>query len=154
MAYYLSQDREADVFGAYRRYQHYLHENRSGFPPGAYELATAEWWQDPRDHKCPHDSWLEKVVISEIGRGERSELRHTGIQVRLFGAYHDGFIELQYPIVYRYSLNALGSADGLGDWLCDEFTLSSENHLVHEIEWERGRWIIEASDIAFRWIPA
>ena len=153
MAYYLSQDREADVSGAYRRYQQYLHENRSGFPPGAYELATAEWWQDPHVHKCPHDSWLEKVAISEIGRGERSELRQLDIQIRLFGAYHDGFIELQYPLVYRYSLTALGSADGLGDWLCDEFTLSSDNHLVHEIEWERGRWIIEASDIAFRWIP-
>ncbi len=153
MAYYLSQDREADVVGAYRRYQQYLHGNRSRFPLGAFELGTAEWWQDPQDHKCPHDSWLETITICKTGHDYRSKLRHSGIHVRLVGAYHDGFIELQYPIVHRYSLTAVGSADGLGDWLCDEFTLSSESHLVHEIEWERGRWIIEASDIAFRWIP-
>ena len=153
MAYYLSQDRDADVVGAYRRYQRYLYENRGGFPPGAFELATAEWWQDPQDHKCPHDSWLEKIAIAETGTGERNEIRHTGIQVRLFGAYHDGFIERHYPMVYHCSLAAPCSTDGLGDWLCDEFTLSSEGHMVHEIEWERGRWIVEASDIAFQWIP-
>jgi hypothetical protein len=47
----------------------------------------------------------------------------------------------------------------LGDWLYDEFTLSPDGHIIHEIEWagfphdEGSRWIIEASDIEVQWIP-
>jgi len=75
------------------------------------------------------------------------------------GAYHDGFIELSYAQVFRYSLGAPSSVRGQGDWLYDEFTLSSSGNIIHEIEWagfhhdDGARWIIEASDIEFRWIP-
>jgi hypothetical protein len=77
----------------------------------------------------------------------------------LLGAYHDGFIELTYPRVFRYSLVACSSGRGLGDWLYDEFRVASGGHLVHEIEWagfsdqEGSRWIIEASDVEFQWLP-
>jgi hypothetical protein len=159
MAYYLSKERNEDVVGSYRRYQQYLREHQNRFPPGAFALGTAEWWQLPDDHRCPHDGWLESVTISEPAKGERSEERITEIRVRLLGPYHDGHIELCYPRAFNYQLQSPSCIRGLGDWLCDEFTLSPDGHIIHEIEWsgfpdgEGSRWIIEASDIEFKWIP-
>lgn len=55
--------------------------------------------------------------------------------------------------------NSPSSARGLGDWLYDEFRVAPGGFLVHEIEWqgfapdEGSRWIIEAADIEFHWIP-
>jgi len=68
MAYYLSNERNKDVREAYRRYQEYLRQNKDEFPPSAFALATAEWYQNPNDHRCPHDGWLENLVISPRGR--------------------------------------------------------------------------------------
>ncbi len=88
--------------------------------------------------------------------------RVTSIRMRLLGAYHDGYIEFFYPRVFRYTLLSSPSLIDLGalagDWLYDEFRLSPEGHLIREIEWagsrgdEGPRWIIEASDVEFRWI--
>ena len=153
MAYYLTKERTADCGKAYRRYQEYLKENRHQFPTGAFALGTAGWWQDAKDHRSPHDAWLENLTMSEPSTGARSEKRTTTIRVRLLGAYHDGFIELLYPRVFSYSFNG-GSAQGMGDWLYDEFRLSRTGHCIHEIEWSNGpRWIIEASDIKYQWLP-
>jgi len=159
MAYYLSKERNQDVVGSYRRYQQYLREHQAKFPPGAFALGTAEWWQSPHDHRCPHDAWLETITISEPAKGERSAERITGILVRLLGAHHDGHIELLYPRAFSYHLQSPSCTRGVGDWLCDEFTLSPNGHIIHEIEWagfpdgEGSRWMIEASDIEFQWIP-
>lgn len=159
MAYYLGKEREADCKGAYRRYQEYLHLQRDLLPPSAFALGTSEWYQHPGDHRCPHDAWLEQVVVSEQGKGERNEKRVTSIRIRLFGAYHDGCIEFFYPQVFSYSLASPSSARGLGDWRYDEFRVSSAGHLLHEIEWagffpdEGSRWIIESTDVEFLWIP-
>ena len=59
MAYYLGKEREVDVVAAYRRYRDYLQQHREDLPRTAFELGTAEWYQDPSDHRCPHDGWLE-----------------------------------------------------------------------------------------------
>ena len=156
MAYYLSKERNEEVVGAYRRYQQYLREREGQFPPSAFALATAMWWQDANDHRCPHDAGLENITISEQGRGDK---RVTSIQIRLLGAYHDGHIELFYPRVFSYQLSSPSSTRGLGDWRYDEFTLSPKNHVIHEIEWAgfpkhaESPWIIEASEIEFQWMP-
>ena len=157
MAYFLSDERNKDVVEAYRRYQEYLRQHEHEFPSGAFALGTAEWYQDPNDHRCPHDGWLETLVVSETADVERK--RKTSIVIRLLGAYHDGFIEFSYPDVFAYILGSPSCARGLGDWLYDEFRLSPNGHVIHEIEWagvtnaEGSRWIIEASDVIFRWIP-
>lgn len=160
MAFYLSKERDADTVGSYKRYLAYLNENRAKFPANAFELGTARWYQDPHDHRCPHDSWLESLTISEPATGERNEERNTTIHIRLLAAYHDGFIEFFYPRVFSYSLLSPSSLRGLGDWRYDEFRLSTGGHLIHEIEWagptrekDGARWIIEASDVQFCWIP-
>lgn len=159
MAYYLGKERNEDVVESYRRYQQYLREHQHEFPPGAFALGTAEWWQLPHDHRCPHDGWLESLTISEPASGERGEERHTAIRIRLLGAYHDGHIELFYPRVFRYHLQNASCIRGQQDWLYDEFTLSVAGNVIHEIEWsgssagENFHWLIETSDVEFQWIP-
>lgn len=84
-------------------------------------------------------------------------MRSTSICIRLFGAYHDGFIEFFYPRVFRYSLDASDPVHGHRDWRYDEFRLSDRGHVIHEIEWcgvhDTARWVIESSDIHFQWHP-
>ena len=145
----------ADVFTAsFRRYREYLAEMKSGFPPSAYALATSDWYFNFQDPRCPHDAWLEEATFAEPASGERSEIRTTALRIRLLGAYHDGHIELVYSRVFRYECHANEASRGHGDWLYDEFRLSSSGQLVHEIEWSAGaRWLIEAADVEFRWAP-
>ena len=160
MSFILSAQREPEtVVSAFERYRGYLKANATAFPRGALALASSDWYFEPADHRCPHDSWLTDITISEPTIGHRSEERSTAIRVRLLGAYHDGFIELFYPHVFRYSLSAPSSARGLGDWRYDEFRITPDAHLIHEIEWagfpheEGSRWIIEASDVEYQWTP-
>jgi hypothetical protein len=155
MAFILASDgRDDDVAEAFRRYRQYLHANAGLFPPNAYALATSDWYFDFNDHRCPHDSWLKAAELSEIGSGERGEVRHPSLVVTLLGAYHDGLIELRYPKVFSYSFIVAEGRDGHGDWRYDELRVSETGSLVHEIEWDNagktGRWRIEASDVAFR----
>ena len=159
MAFILSEQRDAgpeEMLAGFESYRGYLERLRSQFPSKAYELATSAWYYDPSDHRCPHDAWLEEVILSEIGSGERAEVRAMSIRVRLLGAYHDGYIELNYPRVFSYELGARPQR-GHRDWRFDEFRLTGDGHVLHEIEWwgpqEAGRWLIEASDVHFTWIP-
>ena len=154
MAFYLTKERHEDVSGSYRRYREYLQANEHRFPKGAFAFATSGWWYDGNDHRSLHDAWLESMTLSEPATGERFEQRFTTLRVRLLGAYHDGFIELFYPRVFNYSFQSPDSARGIRDWVYDEFRLSEDGHLIHEIEWSSGsRWTIEATDIEYQWIP-
>lgn len=144
-----------DVAASFRHYKEYLHRNRRRFPPLAHRLATTDWYFDPSDHRCPHDGWLEQLVIAEPASGERSEHRTVAISLRILDAYHRGHIELYYPRVFRYQLADGGAGAGHGEWLYDELRVSDDKHLVHEIEWRRAgqldRWLIEASDLTYTW---
>ena len=159
MSFILLAQRDLDCASAFANYRSYLGAARQGFPSGAYALASSDWYFDPRDHRCPHDAWLESVTCSELATGQRHELRGTTIRIRLLGAYHDGFIEFVYPQVFRYSFSSPSSSRGLGDWRFDEFRISPNGQLIHEIEWagfpgeDGSRWIIESSDAEYRWIP-
>jgi hypothetical protein len=147
-----------DIEIAFRAYTAYLESVRHALPESAYEFATADWHYDHTDHRCPHDSWLEALTISEPALGSRREMRHVEIVARLLGAFHDGTLELSYPGVCSYSLSgASGSSGnaGHGDWLTDEIRLSEKNMVHHEIVFSNGsRWLIESKDIHFRWVHA
>ena len=153
----LDAQRAPDVVGAFDRYREYLEEVRGSMPPSAYALATSDWYFGFHDHKAPHDAWLESIEISEPSSGKRSEERYTSIRIRLLAAFHDGYIELFYPRVFSYSLSSIDTSRGLQDWRYDEFRVSEEGRLIHEIEWSgawaTARWIIEASDVEYSWTP-
>ena len=123
------------------------------------ELTTSEWYRNPRDSRCPHDAWLDSIEISEPAHGERNEKRETAITVRLLGAYHDGHIVFRYSGVRKYSLASNACGRGLGDWLEDDLSLTSEGLFVHRVSWagfpkgEGSQWMIEAGEITYQWIP-
>jgi hypothetical protein len=95
--------------------------------------------------------------LFELSSGERQQERTLSLQVRLLGAYHDGHIELRYPKIFSYALNITRGERGHRDWRYDELRVSDNGRLIHEIEWHgphgQGTWLIEASDLDFRWIP-
>lgn len=153
----LDGERENDVVAAFRNYRQYLNSVRDRFPPNAYELATSSWWFDPNDHNCPHDSWLEKAVIHEPSQGERHEVRKTDLNLTLLGAYHDVRIHLFYSGVAALNIDGRSLEKGHGDWCYDEFRVSDDGFLIHEIEWasieSKSRWIITARDLEYRSEP-
>lgn len=153
----LAAERDATGVG-FERYRSFLATNADRFPPSALQLARSDWYYDPRDHRCPHDAWLESAALEEPASGARGEERYVTLRVRLFGAYHDGYIELCYPRVFGYQLDLTGGELGHRDFRYDEFRLTDRGHLVHEIEWagnlDTARWIIEATDVEFTWSPA
>jgi len=159
MSFILARERDSECIEAFRRYREYLSENSTHFPKSAFDLATAEWYFYPHDHRCPHDAWMESISIIETGSGDRNKQRLTTIKVRLLGAYHDGHIELTYPVVFAYELNSPSSERGLGDWRYDEFRIRTGGGVIHEIEWAGfgqippSRWQIESSDVKYQWIP-
>ncbi|HEX6372387.1 MAG TPA: hypothetical protein VF006_25935 [Longimicrobium sp.] len=163
MVYILSAELMTDEApgAAFERYQQYVSGARDRFPPGAYALATSGWYYDFDDHRCPHDAWLEELVVSERGSGPGMATRAVDVRIRLFGAYADGHIELRYRDVVRYRCELWTEEVGEGrthsDWRYDEFRLSERGLLLHEIEWcsrdSTGTWLIEAADVEHTWIP-
>jgi hypothetical protein len=67
--------------------------------------------------------------------------------IELLGAYHDLRLRLSYPRVFGYQLLGDAVAQGHSDWRYDEFRVSNNGHLLHEIEWwgheATSRWLIE-----------
>ena len=158
MTYILTADgRDQDAIEQFRLYRKYLDSVKGVFPPSAFALATSDWYYGPIDHRSPHDAWLETVCFTENARGLRNEIRNLSLNVRLLGAYQDGYVELRYPIVFAYQFSISDCAKGHRDWRYDEFRLSDRGNLIHQIEWSgrsgNGHWIIEAADLEFRWVP-
>lgn len=154
MAYILDQQREQDCTGAFQAYRSYLTSAAGNFPPSAYALATSDWYFDPADHRCPHDSRLKTCTITE--RSPRKGLPPS-IKIRLLSVREDGVHEFDYPQAYQFRLSYVGNQQGHKDWRYDEFRLNENNQVVHEIEWrgdeDTGSWLIEASDVIYTWIP-
>lgn len=141
-------------------YQEYLQSIEDKLPRSAYEFAVAEWHYHSEAHQCPHDAWVESLTVAEPFSGDRRQHRHIEISLRLFGAYHDGYLDLKYKDVRSYSLEkpadfSMPPLDvGHGDWLTDEVRLSERGLVIHEIEFSRGsRWLIECGDIVYQWQP-
>ena len=160
MVYILTEQLYNESTGdhAFIRYREYIASLGDRIPNGARTLVTSDWYFDSSDHRAPHDAWLESAIIAEAPVEDGR--RYVSIRLRLFGAYHDGHIELTYRDVQRYRIQLLpagpDSRHGHRDWRHDEFRVTGENRLEHEIEWwgsrETGTWLIEAADVDYRWI--
>ncbi len=133
---------------AFTRYATYLEAHRAQFPPLAYELATSDWYFDVRNHRCPHDGWLEAAQLVETSGV-------LALTIRIRAAYHDGTIELHYPRVVSYAFEGTAVEQGHRDWRYDELRLDPQGRLEHEIEWcgpeATARWLIVAADVHYRW---
>lgn len=146
-----SQDSHEAFVESWRRYREYLASISEHLPASAREFALAEWRHDFRDHRAPHDAWVESINIFETATGERQEIRQTHIKVRLLGAYHDGHIEINYVNVFGYSIGS--ACKSHGDWGYDEIRLSDGGNVLHEVEIGSATWVIECKDIHYVWHP-
>lgn len=142
------------IFADYRQY---LLDNKTSFPPDAFDFAFSDWHYNFSDHRCPHDSWVNSLQVLEVVKNSSRKDRELGIRVNLLGAYHDGEIEITYQSIKGYSFNLIPDDTKWrrhGDWLIDEIYLSEKGWLVHEIKfWLFGEWRIECEDIKYEWLP-
>jgi hypothetical protein len=140
-------------------YLEYLNKVRDELPSGAREFALSPEHYDFENPKCPHDSWVECISIKETSTGKRSEKRALEITAKFLGSFHDGFFEILYKDVQKYSLNLERAARentkiGHGDWIIDEILFESSGLVSHEIVFsDSGMWKINCADILYRWIP-
>ena len=146
------------VESRFAQYFEYLRSVESRLPTNARQFAAASWHYDHQDHRCPHDSWLETLTITEPSSGTRHEIRSVSILIRLLGSYHDGHLELRYENVRHYSVahnssvRKLPASSGHGDWLIDEISVADSGSLVHEILFRGGyKWKIESEEILADW---
>lgn len=153
--YILADQLEDDAVAARKRYRKYLMSVGDKFPPHAFKLATSDWYFDFSNHKCPHDAWLNSVNIFEDATGDREQERRVGTETVLLGAYQDFLLTFRYEGVVNYALSGcdLNRSGGHYDWRYDEFRLSENGLLIHEIEWasafDQGHWLIECEDVQF-----
>jgi hypothetical protein len=153
MSFLLSEQRDKDFQGYWRRYEEYIESVRDLMPPGAMKLALSAEWYDFRCHHCPHDASLQEFKIT-VGATASGPKRENSGELKLLGAYHDRLLLLHYPRLMSFNIQASALNGGLGEWRYDEFRLSTSGNLLHEIEWASGaRWLIEADDIEFQWQP-
>jgi len=140
-------------------YLEYLDTWKESFPDNAKDFANLPYHYDLSDRRCPHDSWLESVSITENGSGPRSSNRKTTIEARFLGSYHDGYFSLEYVNVAEFDIGLADrsenlSAGGRGDWIVDEMSLADNRLISHEIVFSRkGAWYVLCQDIIYSWVP-
>lgn len=134
----------------------YLASISEGLTANVKAFALQDWYYDPNDHRCPHDSWLEQLTVDESAKGERKEKRCIAIRLRLLAPYHDGEILFTYENVRRYDFDALADFKsppygvGHGDFLQDEIRLLHDGLIEHQIAFSRSStFVIECADIGF-----
>lgn len=138
-------------------YLQYLKSIAPSLPPGAREFALAKWHYDHDDHRCPHDAWVEKLTLEETATGDRHQVRRVQASVLLLGAFHDGFLSIEYLGVRDFSchLSIVVRDTGFGDWLVDEISVGEEGFVIHEVRFSTGAsYLIEFEDMQCRWSPA
>jgi hypothetical protein len=161
VAYILSENRTGssqEFDRALARYREHLHASRTRFPPSAYAIATSDWYYSLSDPRSPHDAWLVESRVIERPRTDVGvETRIVDINVRLLNGSHDRYLDFFYSRVSSYTLEVFDADLGHRDWRYDEFRLSDDDKVIHEIEWygprPTGRWIIVASDIELTHTP-
>lgn len=113
-------------------------------------FARAPWYLDPRESCCPLDATLEAVAIEPPAARSR---RSTALTLRLLAADSATEIVFRYAGVVHHALTCYTCDQGMGVWLRDEFTASTQT-LTHRITWRSSaggttQWLIEAQRVTF-----
>ena len=147
-------------------YLKYLQSIRDRLPANAKLFAFLDGHYDISHQRCPHDSWVEFVSVREHSEGVRKQIRTLDIIAKFLNSYHDGFFEITYKNVKKYSLKLDrvhrklfegdtedGPKIGHGDWIIDEILLDDFGNVIHEIEFsDSGLWKIVCEDIIYDWV--
>jgi hypothetical protein len=139
-------------------YLEYIDALKDKLPLGAKAFALAPWRYDMPDRRCPHDSWVESLVLDEVASAEDVAVRSLEVSARFFGAYHDWRFRLTYKDVQSYALKLerairVKAKIGHGDWIIDEICLTKNNLILHEIVFsDSGLWKIVCQDVVHKWL--
>ena len=139
------------------KYLQYLESMRGRLPPNTKHFVFHEDHYNFTSEKCLHDSWVQHLTLEERPLGTHGSDRVVNINLKLLGAFHDGYHHLTYHNVESYSLRLRKTARsatiiGHGDWLIDEVTLNENGMVCHEIIFsDTGTWKIVCADISYRW---
>lgn len=124
----------------FNQYYEHLKSIKDKLPEHVYEYAIVSEHYDLSSPHTLHDSWLEYINIKEKSSGERHEIRHSQVEIKLLGAFHDKFIFLHYDHVLAFKTDDPQNLEkGYGDLLFHEFHYCDEKDcVIHEISFERG----------------
>ncbi len=61
MKFLKRQGSAEDQKGEWTAYMDYVASRKGLLPAEVYEYILAPWHYDPRDHRCPHDAWVEEM---------------------------------------------------------------------------------------------
>lgn len=137
------------------RYSRYVESIRDQLPSHVFAFASDSRHFDISSHSSLHDAWLDSLIVREVARGERQEIRRMEVAITLLGPFHDRWIRLHYNGVTRYTFSApprYGEPryehTAHGDLLTHEIRLGENGLLIHELLFEReATFLIECSDI-------
>jgi hypothetical protein len=153
MAFILTKDKKPDGHEAYHQY---LQKHKQKFPLELWQVITSDWYYDPTDHRCLHDSALESLNVTDSTHLKETSGSDISITLKLMGAYRDGYTTYTYRGVARYAVQmdiVKIKHKPPCDWLADEFLLTDSDLIRHEIEWETNYWLIEARSVSYDWRP-
>jgi hypothetical protein len=132
------------------QYFEYLGTIRERLAPHVVAFALpAERYSLDSPHSL-HDAWLESLIIEELASGARGEQRNLRIAIRLLGAYHDRYHELNYMGVRRYRIEVGAAQGGHSELLVHELRIGDAGLLGHELLFASGAVIdLECEDLRY-----
>lgn len=111
----------------------------------AGELLRQDWYSDHKDPRCPHDAWIENIILREAV-GLHVQDRTICIEIHAINAYHTGKIIFKYQNVRSYTLTLLSSSDegnmGHRDLLDDSFEIKREGLSRHQMMFSGGAVVV------------
>lgn len=121
----------------YNSYMEFLEQHRDQLAEGVTDTVKTDMYQNFNNHDCPHDSWLQELIISHV-----HDPYQKIIKIKLLGAYHDRQIILRYHNVIL--VNIVDDSNDVLEWYKDKFTLTDSNIPQHQIRWRNGsEWKIQ-----------
>lgn len=134
---------------ACKAYDAHLKVIATKLPEVTRVFVLAPWYQDFNHHDCPHDSWLLNLALN--ARVKSNEDRTLDLTLKLLGAYHDRVLIFHYRNVMLcdFEIQKQGRHN-TGDWLRDEFDVTADGFVSHEILWQLGGpWKIICQQVEF-----
>ena len=124
-------------------YASYVESIRHKIPEHVYAFASDPQHFDLTSHSSLHDSWIDTLTVREVKENTNSEARKLEVILRLFGPFHDRYINFRYVGVTEYSF-VMPSRIGHpryqhishGDLYTHEVRMDADGLLTHEILFE------------------
>src|SRR6476646_9662559 len=97
----------SEIRRKYQEYNRYLETIKDQLPAGIREYALAPWHYQVglRDARCPHDAWVESLVVSEVATQESVQTRQVHITLQLLNAFHTAHLKFIYTGVSSYTVS-------------------------------------------------